>query len=377
MSAGSKKESILLVDPLAGDRGHLLDDDQFLAECLSPLADNFLVATSPASSANLAKGLQVATYSLRSNANSTRFARSRLLRAMLELPCQHYNDIVFQSFEEVSTLLFMLLHPRKQVHLIATNNLRPDRLRRHPLLGRWFLRQVFHRATSVIVHSRHEVERVLELDANLDPKKIFVKPFHKFAQNKGRELESKKQPPTILYLGPEQPHKSIKPLLELIQRDQQQRFQYQFCAMGKVPDNLEEIARQKSNVEILRDYISEDCYYQLFRESSLVVMTHDEKYEGVLSGALCDAVACGTPVVSRPIAPVTEFFADFGPMGYLVDMRKSGWTDNILKAELTNDLKLFSENMAKLRKSCEMPAIRNVFAQILGAGIGRSDRRAA
>lgn len=366
MPSVAKSKSVLLVDPLAGDRGHLLDDDLFLAECLQPLAEELLVATSPTSVSNLQQHLKVAVHRFQSDVNQTRWPRGRLLRLIRALPCAEFEHVVFQSFEEVSTLLFMLLHPQKHVHLIVTNNLRPDRLQRHPLLGKWLLRQVFLRAASIIVHSRHEVVRIQELVEGIDPQKIVIKPFHKFAQHTKQEVVEKPSPPRVLYLGPELAHKTIQPLLELIRRDTEKRFCYQFCAMREVPKQLEQLAKESGNVEIGKQYLSDEQYYRLFREAALVMMTHDEKYEGLLSGAFCDAVASGTPVISRPLAPITEYFEDFGPLGYLVDFQSPGWCDQILAADLNRDSPRFASNMVALRKSCEMPAVRAVFSKLLG-----------
>jgi len=370
------KKSVLLLDSLAGNRGHLIDDDLFLSKCIAPLADDFLIASSPTSIANLQDTLDVSTYRLHSDANRSWFTRARLFRIICSLPCANYEHIVFQSFEEISTLLFMLLHPSKHIHIIVTNNLRPDRLQRHPQLGAFFLRQIFFRAASVIVHSQHEVQKVVNLVPGINPQNIFVKPFHKISQRHEQAPALNQRNRTILFLGPEFTHKKIDPVLELIKRDQLNRYQYQFCSMEGIPDELQTLSEKQDNIEVLQGYISDRRYYQLFRESSLIILTHDHNYEGVLSGAFCDAMASGTPVISRKIAPVTEYFEQYGPLGFIVDFDEPSWFEKVLEANIENEYPTFQKNIALLRDSCNIESIRDVFRKVLRDNAPRQLRAA-
>ncbi|MGI9459331.1 MAG: glycosyltransferase, partial [Pirellulales bacterium] len=157
------KKRIFLVDMLAGDHGHLLNDDLVLSRCLFPLASRFCLASSSASIVNVHNILGVNVKNIGTFRPSGYLRRLRLIWLAITLNCSGFDHIFLQSFEEISALLFMFLRPAKKVHLVVTNNLRPDRLDRHPFLGSWVLRSLIKRATSLIVHSKYEKELILKL----------------------------------------------------------------------------------------------------------------------------------------------------------------------------------------------------------------------
>lgn len=362
------KINVLLVDPLAEDLYHLIDDDMYLAECLQPLSNNFLVMTSPASIANIKHKLDIPVRKIPFQGFFRRFVRLRLFLVVCTLPHSNFNNVVFQSFEEVSTLLFMLLNPRRRVHLIVTNNLRPDRLKRHPALGRFFLRAIFNRATSVLVHCQYEVERIRQLLPQIDPAKIYIKPFHQMAFPRiQRSFQEKSR--TILFVGPECEHKKVAPVIELIKKDKDNRFRYVFCSMKDRLDqeNLR-FLKEKVNVEILFGYLDPDEYYRLFSEATFVILTHDDNFEGTLSGVFCDAIASGTAVIARDMAPHNEFFNRFGEMGFLVDYTNPEWYRNLLTSDLSKAYSIFQLHMALCRDSSSMNSIRGVFKSVLLRG---------
>jgi len=357
--------SVLFVDPFSTKGCHLFDDDFFLTECIKPLTQEYLAATPPESAANLRRRLQVNTWDIPPVDPKARSDRPRLFRLVLSLSAVPFQDIIFQSFEEVSVLLFMLRNPFKRVHLIVTNNLRPDRLKRNPVLGRFFLRAVFQRAASVIVHSQHEVEKVREITPRINPDRIFIKPFHQISASRLRiPLDQKRR--MVLFLGPESPHKRVAPIVDLIKMDHGRQYQYLFFAMnGNTAAETEAFLQSRENVELRFGYIPADEYYRLFSEAALILMTHDKDYEGTLSGAFCDAIASGTPVVAQDMAPHNEFFAAFGPMGFLVDYADPDWFEPLLATDLSARYQEFQKNMIACRDSCNMEAIRNVFRSAL------------
>ena len=361
----SKKPDVLLIDPLAEGKSHLIDDDLFLAECISSLADDFLVVTSPASVENLRRHIEVNTRATKWHKLSRRFVRLRLLLILLTLPCARFSHIIFQSFEEVSTLLFMLLHPRKRIHLIVTNNLRPDRLKRHPILGRFFLRETMKRAASVIVHCQYEQDKIRTILPDNNPAKIFIKPFHQMAFPRVQRTWDEKSR-MILFVGPEQSHKKIEPICDLIKSDNAHRYRYVLCSMR---DNMQSETRvffeQQENVELMFGYTNMDVYFKLFSEANLVILTHDNNFEGTLSGIFCDAIASGTPIIARDMAPHSEFFQRFGDMGYLVDYTDPNWCDKVLNSDIERRYEEFQSNMAICRASCSIESIREVFDDAL------------
>lgn len=364
----NKQINVLLVDPLAEDLYHLIDDDMYLAECLQPLSNNFLVMTSPASVANITQKLDIPVKEIPFQGFLRRFVRLRLFLVACSLPHSNFDNVVFQSFEEVSTLLFMVLNPRKRVHLIVTNNLRPDRLKRHPVIGRFFLRAIFNLSSSVIVHCQYEVDKIRQLLPNIDRTKIFIKPFHQIAFPR-TQLSFQEKSQTILFVGPECEHKKVAPIIELIKKDKNNRFRYVFCSMK---DSLDQensrFLKEKENVEILFGYLASDDYYRLFSEAVFVVLTHDDNFEGTLSGVFCDAIASGTAVIARDMAPHNEFFSRFGEMGFLVDYTNPEWYRNLLTSDLSEAYSMFQLHMTLCRDASSMNSIRDTFKTVLLRG---------
>ena len=358
--------SVLYVDPFSGDdHNHLYDDDLFLSECIAPLTREFLVATSFASGANLRRQLNVETCETPRLNSKTLLQRFRLLRLFLSLPCSRFQHVVFQSFEELSVLFFMFCYPSKRVHLIVTNNLRPDRFKRHPMIGPFFLCAVFRNAASVIVHSSYEVNKVKEIAPSIDSSKVFVKPFHQFGFNRV-QLSWQEKSRTILFLGPACVHKKVEPVIDLINGDKERRFRYVFCSMREsMAPQTRAFLEAQNNVGLSFGYTVADEYYRLFSEAALIILTHDKDFEGTLSGAFCDAIASGTPVIARDMAPHNEFFERFGPMGFLVDYDIPEWYKHVLGADFGIIYNVFQQNMAACRASCTMEANREMFREIL------------
>ena len=359
------KPKVLLIDPLAADKNHLFDDDLFLTECIAPLTDDFLVMSSPSSVENINRKLKTAVKTIPLNGQKNKLIRLNLITIAITLPCSGIDDIVFQSFEEVSTLLMMILHPHKRVHLITTSNLRPDRIKRHPILGPFFLRTVFKLAASVIVHCQYEVNKIIELVPDIDPTKIYIKPFHQIMFNRVR-LSWQQKSRMILFVGPESAHKKIEHVINLIINDKKRRFSYTFCSMqtNLLPQTRSFLETQK-NVKVLYDLQEDDIYHRLISEAFLIILTHNNNFEGALSGVFCDAIASGTPIIAQDMAPHNEFFERFGPMGFLVDYADPMWHKKVLDKNLVETYTDFQQNMAKCREYCGMENIRKVFKTVL------------
>ena len=360
----TSEKKVLLVDTQAGDRGHLLDDDLFMTECLAPLADEIEVISSPAIVKNIETHLKVKAYPLKEYRALRRFPRIRSIFNLAGLDCSPYSDVIFQSFEEISILLFFLLHPKKRIHLIATNNISRERMNRHPVLWRFLMNATLKRASSIFVHSRFESDFIKEVCHNIDPARIFIKPFHQISFDRVRsELSGRTK--NILFMGPLLARKPVEPLIELIKADEKRRYNYNLLRMDGIDSDSRAFFEAQPNVTIGFGYISDDEYYRHFSESMFVLMTHNHLFEGKLSGVFCDAIASGTPVIARGMAPHDEFFERFGDMGYLFDFENAGWSKNFLGTDPGLEYGGFQRNMSTCRESCSMEAIRAVFRSTL------------
>ncbi len=357
--------SVLLVDPNAGDFGHLMKDDIFLAQCIAPLVKNLLVATSPITASIIRERFGIKTWETTPSVFDKRVQRPRLFKLVLSLPCHEYTDVIFQSFEELSTLIFMIRHPKKRIHLIATNNLRPDRLNRHPVLGKFILNLVFRFATTIIVHSEYERNKVLEISPNIPAGKLFIKAYHGVSATH-KQTNKTVAKNTILYLGPISSHKPIEPLINFIKNDVDKKYNFLFCSIQKgMSDEARRYLHTCDNVEIRDGYLSDEDFLTIFSEAKYVVMTHDERFEGVLSGVFCDAIASGTPIIAQEMEPHLEYFLRYGRMGMLVNFSEDSWYKQLLLDDSTSNYKKFQKNMKTCKASGDLKSVRNVFKSVL------------
>lgn len=366
-SGYNSKVRVLLVDPLCGERGHLIHDDHFLTQCIIPLASRFAAVTSKQSLTNMSKLAAFPAWATPPVRSGRVEQRLRLFRIAASLPSTGYNQLIFQSFEELSALFYMITHPGMRVHLIVTNNLQPIRLERHPCLGSLILDSVLTRASSIIVHSQFEVQRIRSLAPRKNLECIYIKPFHQLAAARLR-LPWKKRTNNVLFLGPALPHKPIAPVLDLLRADTTRRYRYVFCRFTPLRDRLmmREL-RSLPNVELRTQFEPDNEYYQLIAEAAAVILTHDRGFEGATSGPFCDAISSGTPVITRIMAPATEYWERFGPMGILVDYEKPGWYVPLLEMDLCARYSEYQENMAACRASSTIESVRRVFASILSS----------
>jgi len=354
------KLNILIANFLAEDRGHLIDDDLFLVECLTPLADTIEISSSPVSINNINKHFKVKTSYIKEFNILKSFPRIRLTFKHLTLRCSRYNEIVFPAFEEVTILFFMLLHPNKRVHLIYHNNLSLERKERHPFLWALFTTMVAKRAATLLVPTRYQADLLIALSPQINSSKIFIRPLNQMAEKEFFTNLSKRQN-AILFLGPSLERKPVEPILDLIKKDHAKKYKYILTNIDDLDAEVREYLALQSNVEIRSGYIGADEYYRLFRTVSWVITTHNHLFEGKLSGVFCDAISAGTPLVARDMSPHDEFFVRFGDMGVLVDFNDSCWCDRFLNMDFSKKIDEFQNNMKTCRISSSMAAIREVF----------------
>lgn len=360
--------NILVVNPLARDRDHLIDDDLFLSECLPPLATTFEIRSSPASIANIKKTLNVRAIPLWEFKGLNRLPRLQMLGKLATLPCTGYADIVFPAFEEISTLFFMLLHPRKRVHLIFHNNISPERMDRHPLLWTLLMKKIALRATSLLVPSKFQADCLKSICPQIDSAKIFFRPLNQMGASRYRPALTARSN-IIFFMGSPLSSKPTKPLIELIKKDKDRRYKYILRRMDYLDAETRVFLESQSNVDLASGYLEPDDYYRHLSEASWVLLTHNLLFQGKLSGIFCDAVASGTPIIARDMSPHDEFFERFGNMGVLVDFEDPRWCDGFLTTDFSLQLDTFQRNMAAGRESCSMEAIRNIFHMALKLSI--------
>jgi glycosyltransferase involved in cell wall biosynthesis len=364
--------SVLVVDPFAQAEGHLLDDDLMWATYL-PRFTRFFGLYSSAESIGrirLALGpINSSAIELRSLPRwrfLTSFFRLRLTLISAVLPTSRYEHVLFQSFEEISTLLFIFFHRRNTMHLVVTNNLGLDRFARNPWLARWVLRAVFRRAKTIFVHCDYEV-RLLHEKLRISREQIVVKPFHQLSVQWPQKKNRVERAGHILFMGPPMKTKPLEPCLQLIRADRDRKYQYVITVADRIPEATHVWLAKQENVQLISGYVPPEKYQSLFLDAAFVLLTHDRSYEGRLSGVFCDAVASGTPVIARPIAPFTEFFDRFGALGLMVEFEGEGWCNAIFDGMESIDRERYQAAAA----SCRAEACPENIASIVSRAMNR------
>lgn len=179
----------------------------------------------------------------------------------------------------------------------------------------------------------------------------------------------------ILYVGPTSPYKPLQPMVDLIEADAACKYHYHFCCMDTGTETGAILARVsgRGNVTIQYGYLADEDYYGTIASAHWVILPHDRSFEGRSSGVFCDAVATGTPILSRDIAPQSDYFSQFGPMGLLVDFERAGWTSEVLGFDLRSAYPEFASAMERVREDGSIESIRRSFAHaISGAPAGRA-----
>jgi glycosyltransferase involved in cell wall biosynthesis len=352
------------VDYLVGDVdeiSHLIDDDIFLSECLASLDSGFEIKTSPGSALNVASKLNVRAASLGAVGWLGFLPRlQKIIRLLTVRPGRDVTDIVFTVFEELPLLLFMLLHPRKRVHLIFHNNLSLERKQRHPRLYPMLMKAVVKRASSLMVSSEHQVTLLEEIYPDVQDSKIVHKPHHILGYSRTK-LSLVERSNRLLYLGPVSVRKPIEPVIDLIKADVNRKFQYVLKNMIGITDDQKKFLIGHPNVDFSTEFLDDDAFYEAIGSAALLISTHNRLFEGKLSGPISDAIASGTPIIASRMSPHDEMFEQFGEMGYLVDYDDPGWVDQVLSIDLQLNYDTLEERMALCRENSSMENIREIF----------------
>jgi hypothetical protein len=333
---------LLVIDPLANEKeGHLYDDDLFWSKNLPQYVAKFGIRTSIGSINNISSALSLIHNAIPIDTKPIPYwfskkshQKLRLLILSLTIRTSNYKHILFQSFEEISTIFFKLFRPTCKVHIIVTNNLSEDRFLRNPKLHKILLKTVFKIVDTIFVHSQFEVD-LLTNKYNINNEKVFIKPFHQFYAV-DRFKNKKGSSGHVLFIGPQRINRPLKPFLELIIADSGNKYNYLITGVKETDFiGYEEVLRKK-NVKISFGYTPKKEYLQNIDNANLLILTHNRYFEGRLSGVFCDAVSSRTPVITSSISPITEFFSKYGELGLIVDYDNEEWTKLVLETDFIN-----------------------------------------
>ena len=364
MSSKRTGGRVLVLDYVVGgvdEISHLIDDDLFLSECLAGLDSEIEIKTSAGSAGNVSSNLGVRATALRSLGWLGFLPRlQKIVRLLAVRPGRDVTDIVFTVFEELPTLLFMLLHPRKRVHLIFHNNLSLERKQRHPRLNPMLIKAVAKRASSLMVSSEHQEDLLISLSPDVQDSKIVFKPHHMLGYSRTR-LPLAERSNRLLYLGPVSVRKPVEPVIDLIKADVDGKFRYVMKNMVGITDEQRQFLEDHPNVDFSTEFLDDDAFYEAIGTAALLISTHNQLFEGKLSGPISDAIASGTPVIANRMSPHDEMFEQFGDMGYLVDYADPRWAGRLLSVDYQTDFDTFERHMVLCRENSSMENIREIF----------------
>lgn len=315
-----KIKSLLIIDPFAESKGHLLDDDFFWIKGFYRKCDRLKLISSEKSISRIREYFpDVKAKSFIFFSEYFKFCHHlKYILRVISINTAGFDKVLFQSFHEISSLIFSLLHPKVDIYLIVTNNLsgRGKLSSRKILL--FIQRLLFSRVSGIIVHTRYEKELLPRLYPRVSEEKIFTKPFHKISQPH-RILELNERENRISFFGRMSEERGLDDFLRMASLDKTRKYTYSVYGNTSFSNKQEKLFNSiKAPIEVNRGYFSDEEYYRFIRESMYVVLPYKKSLEGRISGILCDAIACGTPVIASMIEPHIEFFEKYGPMGYLL-----------------------------------------------------------
>lgn len=346
---------LLVIDPLAGDKaGHLYDDDLFWAKYLP---DNFSKVTIRSSVPSISIINNLGDIDKKKiNAKPLFFRKYHispdifnLILNAIFIRTMGHSDCLFQSFEEWSTILFKIIRPRIKIHLISTNNISPERFLKRKIYIMLKLKILFRLSKTIFVHSEFEKDFLIKR-LKINPEKVFIKPFHKLNVSWESKFISDRDG-YILYFGSRRLSRDIAPFINLINSDVEQKNNYFIAGVDMSDiDKYEKIINRK-NVRIKYGFLSNEEYKEIIKNAKLIVLTHNELYEGRLSGIFCDAIASYTPIVSNKMAPISEFVDKYGELGLLVDYNSNDWCENVINFQEDFRYNQFFKSVDSIKKN--------------------------
>ena len=203
-----------------------------------------------------------------------------------------------------------------------------------------------------IINNQNEYRKLIRIKYHL---------FNKL--NYGVKSINKKN--VISFFGPTMLSKPIYDICSLINKDLNNNFEYLFVNTSNEDERkIKALIFNKNTVFFERKYLSNQLYASIIKNSRYVFLPHNYLYQGKLSGIFCDCVANGTPVISNNIDPISNYFIEFGPMGFIYN-----YTDSILWQEdffeKCNNNNLYNEFLNSMKKCKEIHNEEHIIDEFL------------
>jgi hypothetical protein len=342
---------LVAVSPFAksATSGHPLIDDRFYFSYLKKTGEDFIYYTSSYSANQIStlypgaeRNLRVVRPYEERNLGHILFARQ------IEIP--ENSKVVFFLYTEILVFCFLFLNYHKSfsIVLVSSNNISERRVRLYPIRLWIFFRVLKRRLVRLVLDSEFQVKLVAKISRQA-ARKCYVRKNHLACRPSNAISRAEGRKISISFFGPEKEEKPIAPLIELIRADTGGEIVYKIYNVAEDtirgyfhPEKIPE------NVVIERGWLDYKDYLRRFSESSLVLLTHTQSFNGKLSGNLCDCAALGVPYISLPLEPVVSWAAKHGPLGFLCDFSQPGWAQGLLREINPVTIAACEENLRSL-----------------------------
>lgn len=325
--------SLFAISPFAISEksGHLIDDDEFYLQYLAKKTSKFIYYTSEFSAKRLATKYPVHRSNIKAIPN---YIPSGLghLKFATKLKVARRSRVIFFGYNEVLVLIWCAINifrfPR--LYLVATNNVCSYRFDKYRFTLRVFFLVIRNWLSAIIVHTDFERDLLVNLSVGLG-QRIRSKKHHLMIP-KGQIIETpERHTITVAFFGPEKHDKPLEPLIELIKADNLGSMLYKLYNVG----NSESIKRRfnntlPSNVKLHNAWMTVDEYQKAFQAADLIFLSHNWRFEGKLSGNLCDCISLGVPFVSDRIEPARSMLKTSGKIGYIYEFTSPDWAPKLL-----------------------------------------------
>lgn len=342
------KRLTVAISPFANsiNSGHSLIDDEFYFEYLVKKNADFIFYTSKISADRILLKFKCKDSHLRviDDYNQNGIGHFKYAYS-LKIPKN--SKVIFFGYSEKLVSIWYTINAAKPFDLIlvATNNISARRVSLYRRSLQSFFRLINSKLRRLVLHTNHEVHLVGIL-AHYVLARCFVKKHHLMIPKAKSEFRSSPGMATIAYFGPPKPEKPLRPLIDLVQADQNLRISFKLFNVEKSyfleQSGLSDIP---ANVLLHNDWMTDDEYRAAFMSCDLVLMTHTNEFEGKLSGNLCDCIAYGIPYIAQPIEPLIDMQSHYGSIGFLCDLTKQGWASDLIDEIDSTAIEVMAKNM--------------------------------
>ncbi len=348
-----KNKTLIFSSLTGGKPGHLILDDVFWLNYFLSQGVAADIITSAYSKANLDQTFpehqgEIKTFGAQPDDDFA--GRFKLIRKILATKTVRDTTVVIQGFEEISILVFLLknIGRNNKYVLVPTNNIAKGRIEGKGLVLRLLLKSVFSMVDAVFCHTEFEISLINRLINYHNNNKLHVVKYH-LAINRDKTETALTTRPVISFFGPAKSDKPIKPLIDLVQADQQGLFDYRVYNPGDYKTEILTTVESKDNVTVISKWMSYQEFEAAVCNSTYIVLSQNRDYEGKLSGNLCDCIAYSIPLISLDISPIDEYIPMYGEFGFVCDFDDPQWAVTLFAQDPLSKTHSHIEAMKKMR----------------------------